>query len=679
MIKIGVCGNAGGRAQPRDIEMARIARAEVYKAMSHGDPREVDWCRAFNPNMMFILRLYIGGLDRRVVSAEQAARDWEHDLGQWYAKGVRLIEVHNEPNLTDEGWRKNWQNGGEFARWWLAVVAALRPMVPEAQWGFPGLSPGFGYEGRQESTSFLLEASAAVQAADWLAWHCYYENDGSLKHPAAGFSWQEPHRRFPGKPLHITEYSNPSAASFADKARQARLYAEALAGTPVQSAAYFCTGGDSFPHQVMWNAQGSTGIAEELGRRAMVAPPPPKDEPMTLPRKKMIVVKNGVAVRREGDPRTVLENIPVGGIVETYGPARTIDGWENRVYIDPPRRHVWLANLGDVPPERPGLPGVDLWRGAAEALLQAFGPERDVLTTMLAIGAAESAQFTQDRGDPAANYPQYVQYACDGYLSFGWWQVFAGVHFDKYTRLTGSSDPCAWYRWAQQPVNAALIAKQVLGAGNYSAWSVYKNGAYKAHLARAIEVVDRLLGEGWTSPVGDAASLGPDGLWMAKPERGRWFDANPYGNRYTDSAGNIAYHTGADLNWNPIERWDADAGQPVRAIGPGLVRYAGRINAAWSNVVVVEHDPAPDGRRYVARYAHLGRIEVNANESVARGRQLGTVGAPGGGPNHLHLDISPTEILLARPGDWPGLDRTRLERDYLPPRDVLAANKESNP
>src|SRR3990167_6052848 len=95
MVKIGCCGNAGGRSSDRDIEMARIARAECYKAMSHGDPVEIDKCRAFNPNMFFVLRLYIGGLDNRIVLPDKAAHDWEPELRAFYDKGVRYVEIHN--------------------------------------------------------------------------------------------------------------------------------------------------------------------------------------------------------------------------------------------------------------------------------------------------------------------------------------------------------------------------------------------------------------------------------------------------------------------------------------------------------------------------------------------------------------------------------------------------------
>ena len=165
------------------------------------------------------------------------------------------------------------------------------------------------------------------------------------------------------------------------------------------------------------------------------------------------------------------------------------------------------------------------------------------------------------------------------------------------------------------------------------------------------------------SPVGTAAERAGEELWP-----GQWIDANSYGNRYTDSAGNAALHPGADLNLNS-PTWDSDKGAPVYACADGTVRYAALRGFAWSNIVIVEH-------AFVAsRYAHLATMAVIAGQAVKRGDLLGTIGHPGGGPNHLHFDISPTKILIANPGDWPGLDAARLHRDYVDPLTFIRANR----
>lgn len=363
MIRIGVCGNAGGRSSDRDVEMARIARAEVWKAMSHGDPAEIDKCRAFNPAMLFILRLYIGGLDNRFVPPYRAAADWEPELRSFYDKGVRHVEIHNEPNLRIEGWGTNWTDGKYFGVWWLEVRQALAPKFPGVLWGFPGVSPGFGFDGREESNKFLLEAGEAIAVSDWFGWHCYYVDDHGATHPDL------PGTRARGKPVFITEYSNPTTASYPNKARQARLFAEALAGTDIQAACYFCTGGSSFPEQVMRkDDNSSTGIAEELGRRVMEAPPMPADV-------RQAKVISTVNVRKDDNPDTITEKIYPPTVVTLYGQPFTIPGREGlgkRVYIDPPapRRHIWVNNVQELPT------GLRLsWpvRGVPQRIGQEFG------------------------------------------------------------------------------------------------------------------------------------------------------------------------------------------------------------------------------------------------------------------------------------------------------------------
>ena len=149
---------------------------------------------------------------------------------------------------------------------------------------------------------------------------------------------------------------------------------------------------------------------------------------------------------------------------------------------------------------------------------------------------------------------------------------------------------------------------------------------------------------------------------------GAWVDSNPYGSRYTDSGGNLALHTGADLNLNS-PAWDSDMGAPVYACSGGVVRYAGWLGYTWSRVVIAEH------QFVTSRYAHLATMAVRIGQTVMRGDLVGTIGRPGGGPYHLHFDISPTKKMIIAPGDWPGLDIVRLHRDYIAPLEFIKANR----
>lgn len=186
-------------------------------------------------------------------------------------------------------------------------------------------------------------------------------------------------------------------------------------------------------------------------------------------------------------------------------------------------------------------------------------------------------------------------------------------------------------------------------------------------------VIDEVrLADGFDPPVGDDGERRSEELWP-----GDWTDANPFGNYYR-LYNSYNYHTGADLNLNK-PAWDSDRGQPVFAAASGTVTFAGRMRN-WGNIVIIRHDPLePNGSRVYTRSAHLGRIDVERGQRVQRGQQIGTVGRDEhNGPFHLHFDVSPTEVLFNDPGDWPGLDRRRVMRDYLDPKEYIMRYRPSS-
>lgn len=73
---------------------------------------------------------------------------------------------------------------------------------------------------------------------------------------------------------------------------------------------------------------------------------------------------------------------------------------------------------------------------------------------------------------------------------------------------------------------------------------------------------------------------------------------------------------------------------PVRATAPGVVVFAGR-KGPYGRAVEIDH-----GLGVKTRYAHLSAITVQAGETVAFGRQLGTMGSTGRSTGqHLHYEI----------------------------------------
>jgi murein DD-endopeptidase MepM/ murein hydrolase activator NlpD len=78
----------------------------------------------------------------------------------------------------------------------------------------------------------------------------------------------------------------------------------------------------------------------------------------------------------------------------------------------------------------------------------------------------------------------------------------------------------------------------------------------------------------------------------------------------------------------------AVTGTPVRAVGDGVVEFAGRQNG-YGNVVEIRH-----GNNRETVYAHLSRIDVKTGQRIEQGAHIGAVGMTGWatGP-HLHFEF----------------------------------------
>lgn len=108
-------------------------------------------------------------------------------------------------------------------------------------------------------------------------------------------------------------------------------------------------------------------------------------------------------------------------------------------------------------------------------------------------------------------------------------------------------------------------------------------------------------------------------------------------------------HLGEDWNIDEGE----DLGEPVTAIGPGVVTFAAHAEAPWGNVVRVVHRVRAGGVESFVEslYAHLDTVEVEVGEVVGRGAPIGTIGDADGryGP-HLHLEVRREPDLPLGPG-----------------------------
>jgi murein DD-endopeptidase MepM/ murein hydrolase activator NlpD len=78
----------------------------------------------------------------------------------------------------------------------------------------------------------------------------------------------------------------------------------------------------------------------------------------------------------------------------------------------------------------------------------------------------------------------------------------------------------------------------------------------------------------------------------------------------------------------------APTGTAVRAVGDGVVEFAGRQNG-YGNIIIVKHRNAQE-----TVYAHLSRIDVKVGQAVSQSQFIGAVGSTGWatGP-HLHFEF----------------------------------------
>jgi murein DD-endopeptidase MepM/ murein hydrolase activator NlpD len=105
--------------------------------------------------------------------------------------------------------------------------------------------------------------------------------------------------------------------------------------------------------------------------------------------------------------------------------------------------------------------------------------------------------------------------------------------------------------------------------------------------------------------------------------------SSPYGEKRTNSKGQIYYHTGIDIADNPANK------TPILAASDGKVIYAGNANDGYGNKIIIDHS---GGLKTL--YAHCSVLKVKSGEQVKQSQQIAIVGSTGHstGP-HLHFEV----------------------------------------
>ncbi|TFH35583.1 MAG: hypothetical protein E4G99_06960 [Anaerolineales bacterium] len=133
------------------------------------------------------------------------------DVSRLSKKGVMHFEIGTNPNVQQYGFGRSWKDGAAFASWFLEIIKKLRADNENAQFGFPGLSPGEDIPGWQSNhTRFLSEAEPAIAGSDWVGIHAYWVDAFGMHASMGGRIYDSYRHRFPDKVLFITEFNNPS-------------------------------------------------------------------------------------------------------------------------------------------------------------------------------------------------------------------------------------------------------------------------------------------------------------------------------------------------------------------------------------------------------------------------------------------------------------------------------------
>lgn len=268
-------------ADPGDLyggsaEFAEFAalRGDVIKVLSAHSASSITRLAADTPGAQWIVRAFLdfGG---RVITPQQFYNDTKPDvlravnaLRQAGVPDGRIhIELHNEPNLVDEGWRASWANGREFGDWLIALLGLYRPLLPNVRFMYPGLSPGGDIPGvRTASSGFLNDSSHALTFCDDLGVHAYWSQGYPMSQALGHVDAHAPR----GKPIWITEASRndrPVTVPDAQYASEYRLFWQELRKRPlVRGVTYFvASASNPYFHPECWVVNGaSRGIAAAI-------------------------------------------------------------------------------------------------------------------------------------------------------------------------------------------------------------------------------------------------------------------------------------------------------------------------------------------------------------------------------------------------------------------------------
>lgn len=241
---------------PRQAEFLAVQRliqigGNTVKLL-HNHPVSVfNTIKMYNPKYVMIRIMQSWG--NRVVTP-QNFYDWNvNDLiqkVQTLGNIPVLVEVHNEPNLYEEGFNYSWNNGGTFAYWLNSVIKMFksRPELANVKFIFPGLSPGGNIPNvRYDADAFLREALNYGLIVDDFACHAYWSNNPAYPMSTALAYVQSVKNLIGNKKLYVTEASRNDRPSVVPYTQYGTEYADFVRKVNAD-AVYFFVASASNPY-----------------------------------------------------------------------------------------------------------------------------------------------------------------------------------------------------------------------------------------------------------------------------------------------------------------------------------------------------------------------------------------------------------------------------------------------
>ncbi|MFZ0545201.1 MAG: peptidoglycan DD-metalloendopeptidase family protein [Candidatus Promineifilaceae bacterium] len=271
--RIGLHASADpGDLREDEFQEFAAMRPGMIKVLSSHSAVSISRLAIEHPTASWIVRAFLTFRGGRVITPQQFVNDTlgdvERALNQLAGKDV-VIELHNEPNLSDEGLGFSWADGGEFGAWWSNVLAIYRQKLPGHRFIYPGLSPGDSIQMpgfRKDGHAAFIEASrAAVDAADGLGVHLYWARDFAMSRALAVLD--DYISRFQSSQIWVTEASNnKGGVSPAGKGSQYLHFWTELRQRPnVQGVTYFVASAtDPAYAEEVWVGR---GIGAVVGQR----------------------------------------------------------------------------------------------------------------------------------------------------------------------------------------------------------------------------------------------------------------------------------------------------------------------------------------------------------------------------------------------------------------------------